>query len=33
MKFIIVFGTHAAGKMTMGQELSKITGLNFFKTI
>lgn len=27
MKFVIIFGPHAVGKMTVGQELSKVTGL------
>jgi len=27
MKLIIIFGAGAVGKMTVGQELSKITGL------
>lgn len=30
MKFVIIFGPHAVGKMTVGQELSKITGLKLF---
>lgn len=30
MKLIIVFGPHAVGKMTVGQELSKITNLKLF---
>lgn len=30
MKLIIVFGPHAVGKMTVGQELAKITGLKLF---
>jgi len=30
MKFVIVFGPLAVGKMTVGQELEKITGLKLF---
>jgi len=30
MKLIIIFGPHAVGKMTVGQELEKITGLKLF---
>jgi len=30
MKFIILFGPLAVGKMTVGQELAKITGLKLF---
>lgn len=30
MKLIIIFGPHAVGKMTVGQELSKITELKLF---
>jgi shikimate kinase len=30
MKLVIIFGPHAAGKMTVGQELAKITGLKLF---
>lgn len=30
MKFVVIFGPHAVGKMTVGQELSKITGLKLF---
>jgi tRNA uridine 5-carbamoylmethylation protein Kti12 len=30
MKLIIIFGPHAVGKMTVGQELSKITNLKLF---
>lgn len=30
MKLVIVFGPHAVGKMTVGQELSKITDLKLF---
>lgn len=30
MKLIIIFGPHAVGKMTVGQELSKITGIPLF---
>nr|WP_308742664.1 AAA family ATPase [uncultured Anaerocolumna sp.] len=30
MKLIIIFGPHAVGKMTVGQELAKITGLKLF---
>jgi len=30
MKFIIIFGPLAVGKMTVGQELEKITGLRLF---
>jgi len=30
MKFIIIFGPQAVGKMTVGQELEKITGLKLF---
>ncbi|HBD64564.1 MAG TPA: shikimate kinase [Clostridiales bacterium] len=30
MKLIIIFGPHAVGKMTIGQELSKITDLKLF---
>lgn len=30
MKLIIIFGPHAVGKMTVGQELAKLTGLKLF---
>ena len=30
MKFILIFGPQAVGKMTVGQELQKITGLKLF---
>jgi hypothetical protein len=30
LKFVVIFGPHAVGKMTVGQELSKITGLKLF---
>lgn len=30
MKFILLFGPQAVGKMTVGQELEKITGLKLF---
>lgn len=30
MKLVIIFGPQAVGKMTVGQELSKITGLKLF---
>ena len=30
MKFVIIFGPLAVGKMTVGQELKKITGLKLF---
>ena len=30
MKLIIIFGPHAVGKMTVGHELEKITGLKIF---
>ena len=30
MKFIIIFGPHAVGKMTVGQELEKLTGIKLF---
>jgi AAA domain len=30
MKLVIIFGQHAVGKMTVGQELSKLTGLKLF---
>jgi hypothetical protein len=30
MKFVVIFGPHAVGKMTVGQQLSKITGLKLF---
>ena len=30
MKFVIIVGPHAVGKMTVGQELEKITGLKLF---
>jgi hypothetical protein len=30
MKFIIIFGPPAVGKMTVGQELAKLTGLKLF---
>ncbi len=30
MKLIIIFGPHAVGKMTVGQELSKLTNLKLF---
>lgn len=28
--FVIIMGPHAVGKMTVGQELAKITGLRLF---
>lgn len=30
MKLIIIFGPHAVGKMTVGQELAKLTELKLF---
>lgn len=30
MKFVLIFGPQAAGKMTVGQELEKITELKLF---
>ena len=27
MKFVVIFGPQAVGKMTVGQEIEKITGL------
>lgn len=30
MKLVVIFGPHAVGKMTVGQELSKLTGLKLF---
>jgi hypothetical protein len=30
MKLVIIFGPHAVGKMTVGQELAKTTGLKLF---
>lgn len=30
MKLVIVFGPHAVGKMTVGQELAKVTNLKLF---
>lgn len=30
MKLVIIFGPHAVGKMTVGQELTKLTGLKLF---
>ena len=30
MKLVIIFGPHAVGKMTVGQELAKITDLKLF---
>lgn len=30
MKFVVLFGPQAVGKMTVGQELAKITGLKLF---
>lgn len=30
MKFILIFGPQAVGKMTVGQELEKLTGLKLF---
>ena len=30
MKLVIIFGPHAVGKMTVGQELAKRTGLKLF---
>ena len=30
MKLVIIFGPHAVGKMTVGQELSLITNLKLF---
>ena len=30
MKLVLIFGPHAVGKMTVGQELAKITGLKLF---
>jgi len=30
VKLVIIFGPQAVGKMTVGQELEKITGLKLF---
>ena len=30
MKFVLIFGSGAVGKMTVGQELMKLTGLKLF---
>ncbi len=30
MKFVLIFGSQAVGKMTVGQELEKITELKLF---
>ena len=30
MKFVLIFGPQAVGKMTVGQELAKLTGLKLF---
>jgi shikimate kinase len=30
MKFVLIFGPHAVGKMKVGQELAKITDLKLF---
>lgn len=30
MKLVLIFGPQAVGKMTVGQELAKITGLKLF---
>ena len=30
MKLVIIFGPHAVGKMTVGQELARRTGLKLF---
>lgn len=30
MKLVIIFGPQAVGKMTVGQELEKLTGLKLF---
>ena len=30
MKFVLIFGPHAVGKMTVGHELEKLTGLKLF---
>jgi hypothetical protein len=30
LKFVVIFGPHAVGKMSVGQELSKNTGLKLF---
>lgn len=30
MKFVLIFGPQAVGKMTVGQELEKLTGLKLF---
>ena len=30
MKLVIIFGPHAVGKMTVGQELEKISDLKLF---
>ena len=30
MKFVMIIGPQAVGKMTVGQELAKITGLKLF---
>lgn len=30
MKFVLIVGPHAVGKMTVGQELSQLTGLKLF---
>ena len=29
-EFVLILGPHAVGKMTVGQELAKITGLRLF---
>jgi hypothetical protein len=29
-KFVFIFGPQAVGKMTVGQELAKVTGLKLF---
>jgi len=33
MKLVYIFGPGSVGKMTVGQELNKITNLKFFITI
>ncbi len=30
MKLVVIFGPHAVGKMTVGEELAKLTGLKLF---
>lgn len=30
MNLVIIFGPHAVGKMTVGQELAKLTGYKLF---